>query len=133
MSRPQITGFTAAEITAMREHVSAELADKIHRACSAGPRRTATKGSAEDQVESLVLDDTLREYARKYGHDPEEVLENWRSSKRSNGYKVGKNLIANAREAFMYWIRNSEPKPREMTMDERAALEAKKFYKRNRW
>jgi hypothetical protein len=64
--------------------------------------------SARDLVEELVLDDELREYARKRGLDPDDVFEDWRLHYRGNGYKTTAGPVKDARATFMRWCRTGQ-------------------------
>lgn len=67
----------------------------------------APRKSAKQLVEELSVDADLRTYGLDIGVSAEGLIEEWRDYYRSNGYRVGKNPIANARASLMGWMRRA--------------------------
>lgn len=63
------------------------------------------KKSAKELVEEFVVDEDTRAYARRFGVDADAHLDEWRDHFRGNGYKTGRNPIANAQATFRGWLR----------------------------
>lgn len=76
---------------------------EVEESKALAPRRR-NPNTGEQQVETLVVDDELRAFARERGQNADSLLEAWRLYYRSNGYKIGKNQIKDARASFQGWI-----------------------------
>jgi hypothetical protein len=81
--------------------------NRVVQSTESSPSEKKVK-SARDLVEELVLDDELREYARKRGLDPDDVFEDWRLHYRGNGYKTTAGPVKDARATFMRWCRTGQ-------------------------
>jgi hypothetical protein len=65
------------------------------------------KKSAKQLVETFVITDELRAYGRSLKLDADAFYHEWLDYYRSNGYRVGKNPLADPTATFQRWLRRA--------------------------